>query len=168
VIDALRISRQDGDFVLESRLWLERPRSEVFPFFADAGNLDALTPPWLHFRILTPRPIEMRVGTCIDYRLRIHGIPLAWRSEITAYDPPYRFVDEQRRGPYRSWRHEHLFSESGVGTLIEDRVRYRTWGGPLVHALFVRRDLEGIFRFRQERLRERLDPSGSRAATGAV
>ena len=110
----------------------------------------------------------MRVGTFIDYRLRIHGIPLAWRSEITAYDPPHRFADEQRRGPYRSWRHEHLFGETAEGTLVEDRVRYRPWGGWLADAMFVRRDLEGIFRFRQQRLRERLGSSDSRAATGAV
>ena len=154
--EELRFSREGGDFLLESRLLLERRRAEVFPFFADPSNLDALTPPWLHFRILTPPPIEMRVGSCIDYRLRVHGIPLGWRSEITAYDPPHRFVDEQRRGPYRSWRHEHLFGETGAGTVVEDRVRYRTWGGRLVDALFVRHDLESIFRFRLARLRERL------------
>ncbi len=157
--DAPRFSRDAGGFLLETRLRLARPRSEVFPFFADAANLDVLTPPWLHFRIVSPLPIEMRAGALIDYRLRVHGIPIAWRSEITAYDPPRRFVDEQRRGPYRSWRHEHLFHEDADGTLVEDRVRYRTWGGRFVHELLVRRDLDAIFRFRQARLRERLEHS---------
>jgi ligand-binding SRPBCC domain-containing protein len=160
VTDSPRFSRQGGDFVLETRLLLKRARSEVFPFFADAGNLEAITPPWLRFQILTPLPLEMRVGALIDYRLRVHGIPLAWRSEITVYEPPQRFVDEQRRGPYRSWRHEHLFGETGEGTLVEDRVRYRVWGGWLPHALLVRRELEGIFRFRQERVHELLGSSG--------
>jgi len=105
----------------------------------------------------------MRAGAQLDYRLRLHGIPLAWRSEITAYDPPHRFVDEQRRGPYRSWRHEHSFGETPDGTRIEDRVSYRVWGGRPVHALVVRPQLERIFRFRQQRVRALLgvaDPRG--------
>jgi len=138
--------------VLEARLWLARPLDQVFAFFADASNLEAITPPWLGFRILTPLPLEMRAGAVIDYRIRLHGIPLAWRSEITAYDPPYRFVDEQRRGPYRRWRHEHRFDASADGTRIVDHVRYRVWGGRPVHALLVRPQLQNIFRFRQERL----------------
>src|SRR5579871_5848818 len=88
--------------------FLPRPLEEVFPFFADAGNLPILTPPWLHFHILTTRPIEMRRGALIDYRLRIHGLPIRWQSEIVEWDPPHRFVDEQRRGPYRLWHHEHV------------------------------------------------------------
>ena len=86
----LQWQRNAGYFTLTSEQWLPRPVSEVFPFFADAGNLDALTPPWLRFEILTPRPIPMRVGALIEYRLRLHGIPLRWRSEITAWEPPHR------------------------------------------------------------------------------
>ncbi len=82
---------------------------EVFDFFADAGNLELLTPPWLHFEILAPSPVEMREGTLIDYKLRLHGVPIRWQSEITVWQPPFRFVDRQRRGPYRLWVHTHRF-----------------------------------------------------------
>jgi ligand-binding SRPBCC domain-containing protein len=154
--DTIVFGREGGDFTLEARLRLARPLEAVFPFFADARNLDALTPPWLHFRILTPLPIEMREGAIIDYRLRLRGVPIRWRTEITEWQPPHRFVDVQRRGPYTLWRHEHRFSSVDGGTLVEDRVRYRMWGGRLVHSLLVRGDLERVFRYRQQQVRERL------------
>lgn len=150
-----RFSRaDDGLFMLEAELWLPRQRDEVFAFFADAFNLETITPPWLKFEVLTSRPLEMRAGLRIDYRLRLRGIPLRWQSEISAWDPPYRFVDEQRRGPYRVWIHEHRFEERDGGTLATDSVRYRTIGGRLVNNLFVRRDLAKIFRYRQAKLQE--------------
>src|SRR5579871_2259342 len=100
-----------------TELWLPRDRPAVFSFFADAHNLETLTPPWLNFEVLTPRPIEMRAGAKIDYQLRVHGIPLRWQSEITAWQPPSQFVDAQRRGPYRQWIHTHTFEEKNGGTL---------------------------------------------------
>jgi len=149
---------------LERTTIVPRPLEEVFAFFADAGNLEALTPASLAFEIVTPQPIDMTEGTLIDYRLRIHGLPLRWQSEISVWEPPHRFVDEQRKGPYRRWHHEHLFEDvlqdeepgvtSGVAsTRVIDRVDYAVWLDPLVHP-FVRRDLEKIFNYRQERLRE--------------
>jgi ligand-binding SRPBCC domain-containing protein len=132
---------------------------EVFPFFADAFNLQELTPPFLEFRVATPPPIPMAAGTRIDYRLKLRGIPLRWQSEITAWDPPRRFVDEQRRGPYRLWIHEHKFTPERGGTLVEDEVAYDELGGALVHALFVRRDVARIFAYREERLRARFGAS---------
>lgn len=154
-MNSLRFSRAiDGFYTLETELWLPRRRDEVFPFFADAFNLESITPPWLKFEVLTPRPIEMRPGLRIDYRLRLRGLPLRWQSEITVWEPPCRFVDEQRRGPYRAWIHEHKFEERAANTLATDRVRYAVIGGRLLHALFVRRDVERIFRFRQAKLRE--------------
>jgi ligand-binding SRPBCC domain-containing protein len=137
---------------LQSSVRLGAPLAEVFPFFADARNLEALTPPWLRFEIVSPGAVEMRVGALIDYRLRVHGLPLRWQSEITAWDPPHRFVDEQRRGPYRTWRHEHRFTADGDGTLVEDDVTYAAPGGALVERLFVGRDLARIFAFRREAL----------------
>lgn len=154
-MNPLRFSRTpDGLFQLEAELWLPRRRDEVFRFFADAFNLEALTPPWLKFEVLTTRPIEMRVGLRIDYRLRLRGLPLRWQSEITAWEPPVRFVDEQRHGPYRAWIHQHTFEERDGGTLARDMVRYDVIGGRLVNRFFVRRDVRKIFEFRQERLRE--------------
>lgn len=141
-------------FVFESSLWLPRNREEVFPFFADAANLEAITPPWLKFHILTPRPIEMRAGTTIDYQLRIKGFPARWRTLISAWEPPIRFVDEQLRGPYRRWHHTHTFEEHDGGTLCKDRVEYDMLGGWLVNKLLVRRDIETIFAWRRKRLME--------------
>ncbi len=109
---------------LKRELWLPQPVAEIFPFFADAANLEVLTPPWLKFQILSPRPLKMHVGTLIDYRLRVRGLPMRWQSEIIAWEPPHRFVDEQRRGPYRLWRHEHEFVERDGGTVIRDKVEY--------------------------------------------
>lgn len=143
--------------LLATELWLPQPRDRVFPFFADARNLEELTPPWLRFEVLTPPPITMRTGLRIDYRLRLHGFPLRWQSEITAWEPPFRFVDEQRRGPYRVWHHEHRFEERDGGTLCIDIVHFRAPGGPLrpwIEKWFVRPDVERIFAYRTRRMRE--------------
>lgn len=151
----LEFGQADGLRTLTASLWLPRASEEIFPFFADAGNLETLTPPWLRFEILTPPPISLAVGTLIDYRLRIHGWPIRWRTRISAWEPPYRFVDEQLRGPYRVWIHEHTFTPADAGTLVRDVVRYRPLGGALVDRLFVRRDVRRIFHYRQVQLAAR-------------
>ena len=115
--------------VLERELYLPRSPGEIFPFFSRAENLDELTPPWLHFTIQTELPVELREGALIDYRLRIRLMPVRWRSKITVWEPPHRFVDEQVRGPYRRWAHEHTFVEGDGGTLVRDKVEYAVVGG---------------------------------------
>jgi len=147
-------------FESNHELWLPRPLEEVFAFFSDAANLERITPPWLEFRIVSPLPIEMRPGARVDYRLKLRGLPLRWQSEITAWQPPHRFVDEQRRGPYRLWWHEHDFERRDGGTLARDRVRYSVWGGALIDRLLVRRDVAEIFAFRREALKHLFDPEG--------
>ncbi|HKV12530.1 MAG TPA: SRPBCC family protein [Thermoanaerobaculia bacterium] len=134
---------------------LPRPRAEVFEFFADPHNLEKITPPWLHFEIQTPMLMGVKRDTQIDYRLRLHGIPLRWTTEITAWDPPRRFVDQQMKGPYRLWIHEHHFHElPGGGTRITDEILYAPPFGALANWLLVDRDLKAIFKYRQERLVE--------------
>lgn len=133
-----------------TKLELPLARERIFPFFADAANLELMTPPELRFKILTPPLVAMAEGTLIRYRLRLMGVPFEWLSRITVWDPPREFVDEQVEGPYRRWVHKHLFVETSVGTRIHDAVRYElplyplgelAW--PLVH-LQVRR----IFAYR--------------------
>ncbi len=139
-----------ADGILASEVLLPRRREEVFPFFADARNLERITPPWLRFSILTPGPVEMREGALIDYRLRIHGVPVRWRTRIAAWEPPFRFVDEQVRGPYRRWMHEHTFEPMDGGTLCRDRVEYAVPGGRLIARLLIRPDVDRIFAYRRE------------------
>ena len=162
-------------FRLSRQATIPRPRKDVFSFFSDARNLEALTPPWLGFRILTPLPIVMEPGRRIDYRIRLNGVPFRWTSEITAWNPPFRFVDEQVRGPYRRWVHEHRFEDRGGETLVVDEVSYAVWGGRVVNRLLVRRRLEQIFDYRAARLRDLLseashDPAGAAChpSTGAA
>lgn len=146
--------------VLRREQRLPQTPEQVFPFFADARNLEAITPPWLGFRVVTPEPIDMRAGALIEYRLRLRGVPLRWRTRIAVWDPPRRFVDVQLSGPYRLWHHTHDFEPDGDdGTVMRDTVRYAIpFGalGRLAHALVVRRDLDAIFAFRQTAVRASL------------
>ena len=146
-------------FTLTNELWLPQPPEEVFPFFADASNLQRLTPSSLRFRILTPPPIEMAVGTLIDYRIRLRGIPIRWQSEITVWEPPCRFVDEQRRGPYRLWVHEHTFTPHDGGTLVRDIVQYAVLGGAIVQRTLHRLRAQAHLRLPQRRPQRTFSPA---------
>lgn len=137
---------------------LPAPRTEVFPFFADPANLQRLTPPWLHFQVLTPEPLPRGAGAIFDYRLRVRGLRITWRTLIETYEEGEGFVDRQIIGPYALWHHTHRFEDlPDGGTRIIDRVRYRVgWGliGRIVTALWVRRDIERIFAYRKQVLAE--------------
>ena len=145
-------------YMLERELFVDQPRDVVFSFFAQPENLGRITPPAMEFKILTPQPIRMKIGALIDYSVRLWGIPTHWRTLITSYDPPQRFVDEQLKGPYIFWHHTHTFVKKGNGTLIRDRVQYvMPFGlfGKVFHVLFVKKQLEFIFTYRS-RMIERI------------
>ncbi|MGQ0628264.1 MAG: SRPBCC family protein [Phycisphaerales bacterium] len=150
-------------FTLDVALTLPRPVEQVFAFFADAGNLEAVTPSSLRFLILTPRPIPMHAGAIIDYRLTLSGIRFHWKTLINEWTPPRRFVDTQARGPYRLWHHTHTFDPVEGGTLVRDRVRYAVPLGRPVQRWIVRPKIDAIFRFRQRAVAELiLGPSEAR------
>ncbi|HSG48045.1 MAG TPA: SRPBCC family protein [Longimicrobiales bacterium] len=152
-----------GNHVLETETFLPLPREEVFPFFAAAENLERITPRELGFHILTPTPVEIRQGRLIDYRLRLFGLPFRWRTCISVWDPPYRFVDEQLAGPYHTWLHLHEFTEVTGGTLMRDQVRYRLPLHPLggLALPLVRAQITRIFRFRSGAIRRLLLERGT-------
>ena len=147
-------------FQIHQEQLLSLPIEQVFRFFASPENLNLLTPPWANFSILSPQPIEMAVGTIIEYRIRLRGVPVNWRSEITEWQPPFAFCDVQRRGPYRFWVHRHTFEEKPGGTLVTDHVDYGVLGGALVNRLFVAGELKRIFGYRKIRLHELFPDTG--------
>jgi ligand-binding SRPBCC domain-containing protein len=153
--------------LLTREQWLPVPIQKVFAFFADAANLEAITPPFLHFRILTPLPLATKAHSLIDYTLRWRYLPIRWQTEIREWEPPVRFVDVQLRGPYRLWEHTHWFDEANGGTRARDQVRYSLPAGPIggiAHALFVRADLEKIFDYRAARVLDLLVPPSGTAS----
>ena len=144
-------------YTLHAEQTVPRTLDEVFSFFNRPENLEDLTPKSLRFQILTPRPLVMEKGLLIDYTIRIWGVPLHWRTLITAYDPPYRFVDEQLKGPYAFWHHTHTFTEVDSGVKIEDDVSYAMplgWLGQFVHAIYVQHDVRRIFNHRKQIIEE--------------
>ena len=141
-----------AEHIIDQSFTIGQSKEDIFEFFASAENLERLTPPWLNFKILSALPIDMDAGTVIEYQIKLHGIPIRWESEITLWDPPHNFCDVQRKGPYRKWVHEHIFETSDVGTLVRDRVNYEVIGGNLINKLFVKKDLDKIFNYRQATL----------------
>ncbi|MDB4941658.1 MAG: cyclase/dehydrase [Labilithrix sp.] len=138
---------------LDREQLVPRPRSEVFAFFADATNLERITPEFLRFRVTTPQPITIAPGTLIDYRLGLFGIPFRWRTLIETFEPETRFVDRQLKGPYAHWVHTHTFEDAPGGTLMRDHLEYAIPFGPLgavARVLFVERTVAKIFDYRRD------------------
>ena len=149
-----------ADHVLDARLWIGRPRPDVFAFFADPANVERITPRSFGLTLLTATD-RMTTGTVLDYRLRWLGVPLRWRAYVREYDPPFRYLDVQLRGPYARWEHRHRFLEGDGGTIVEDRVVYRlplVVVGRAVHAGIVGRQLSAAWAYRTRRLAELLGP----------
>ena len=144
-------------YTLRREQFIPRPPVEVFHFFSNAANLQEITPPFLDFEILTPQPVEIRSGTMLDYRLKWHGLPIRWQTKIIEWNPPHGFVDLQVKGPYHLWRHMHQFRPEGEGTMMLDSLNYALpLGvlGTLAHSVKVRKDVEGIFDYRRQRIEE--------------
>jgi ligand-binding SRPBCC domain-containing protein len=142
-------------YTLSFQQHVSRPLPEVFEFFSRAENLEVLTPPWLNFKILDVSWQPIRQGTLIKYGLRFHGIPLRWTSEIVEWEPPYRFIDIQLRGPYKLWRHEHRFETRDGGTLISDTINLALplgFAGELAYKIKVESDVQEIFAFREKKV----------------
>jgi hypothetical protein len=143
-------------YTVQREQWVPRPLQEVFAFFSDARNLELLTPDWLKFHVLT-MPNRIATGVHIQYRLKWHGIPLRWTTEITHWNPPSDFEDIQLSGPYRLWHHTHRFQDLNGGTQMTDVVEYELpfgFLGRIAHALQVRRNVEMIFDYRRDRIQE--------------
>lgn len=144
-------------YQLRRQVIIPAPVGEVFSFISAAENLNLITPPWLYFKILTPLPIIMEKNALIDYSIKFLGLRMTWKTEITVWQPPDRFVDRQINGPYRVLEHTHLFEEKMGSTQMEDIIRYAVPGfvlSPLIHFLFVRPRLEKIFSFREKSILE--------------
>ncbi len=142
-----------AEHILTRSLTLELSREAVFKFFADAGNLERITPPKLNFQIISKQPIDIKKGALIDYKLKLRGLPLTWRTEISEWNPPYSFVDRQLKGPYKQWIHRHTFTDLSENvTKIDDEVRYRLPLEPFGDAIhfLIRKELDYIFDYRQK------------------
>lgn len=146
-----------AEHILQRKQIIERPRDEVFEFFADAGNLERITPPELNFQIITPQPIDIKNGALIDYKLKLRGIPITWKTEITQWNPPFDFVDSALKSPYKQWIHLHSFEEGKNGeTIMRDIVRYRLPLEPLgdIAHFYVKKELKYIFDYRYKIIEE--------------
>ena len=145
------------DHILEKTTFINQPLDKVFDFFSKAENLNKITPPELSFKIITPLPIKMQKGTLIDYKIKVEGIPMLWRTEISDWNPPYYFIDSQLKGPYVKWVHEHHFESVDNGTKMTDKVTFRSPGWifePIIHYLIVKNKVEKIFEYREKILKD--------------
>ncbi len=148
--------------ILERSQVVERSLEATFAFFSDAYNLEKITPEFLRFKILTPRPLAMQAGTIIEYSLSLFGVPFHWQTLIEQWEPGVKFVDSQLKGPYALWVHTHSFEALGAErTLMRDRVEYQLplgFLGEIAHVMFVKATLGKIFDYRAEATARLLAP----------
>ncbi len=152
---SIGFTRDGGMFVLHARQWLPRKPAEVYAFMSDCRHMNLVLPQWVRLHVVNDKPAKLAAGVTYDYRFTLHGLPMRWRTRITDCDAPHAFVDEQARGPYASFRHEHRFVPLDGGTVVHDTIRYRPPGGPLaplINSAWVRRDLRNLFTVRHRRL----------------
>ena len=145
------------NFTIYRSQFIDKPRDVVFSFFSKPENLEYITPPYLHFKIMNTLPVSMKEGQIINYKLRIRGISIKWSSLIKSYSPPFNFIDEQIKGPYSVWHHTHEFIEEKNGTRIIDNIIYKIplgFIGKLINHFWVAKDLEKIFNYRQDKVNE--------------
>jgi ligand-binding SRPBCC domain-containing protein len=146
--------------ILSRETIIKKPIEIVFDFFSKAENLNLITPPHLQFKIITPLPIKISKGTIIDYSLKLYGFPFKWKTEIKEWEPPFKFVDAQLKGPYLRWVHQHTFFQDGNNTIMIDNVEYLSPGWiiePLIHGLFVKKNVENIFDYRKTGIEKYLE-----------
>jgi ligand-binding SRPBCC domain-containing protein len=158
--DALREEVKEvvnGERVFEQHQWLPSPPSEVFPFFSDEYNLEKITPDFLGFKVTGKNTDQIQSGTLIDYKLKIHGITIKWKTEILEFVEGQHFVDQQLKGPYKKWFHRHEFHEVKSGTLMIDHVTYKPpfgFLGRLLAGAYIRKDVTKIFKYRFKMIEE--------------
>ena len=152
------------DHILEQRLLIGRARPEVFAFFADPACASRLVPPWIRVTLLSGAGKAVVAGTVLDYRITCLGVPFAWRAFVREFDPPFRFLDAQLRGPFARWEHRHRFLTDDNGTLMEDRLVYRLplgLVGRAVHAVVLGRLMTAAWRHRTQRIGALIGPVSS-------
>jgi uncharacterized protein len=165
---AVSISSEGGHTTLRCDQWVPQPLENVFAFFADAYNLEQITPPFLRFSVRSMSTPAIQRRTEISYNLRLHGLPISWTSRIEEWEPPYRFTDVQIRGPFRLWHHHHEFASERGGTCLRDTVHYKApfaWIQRILRLSWVDRDLERIFRYRQQIIERRFDDTRPQTST---
>lgn len=133
---------------------------KAWEFLSSPHNLQLITPEHMGFKIINGVSPEDKMfsGQIIAYKISpVKGLRMEWVTEITHVSDKHYFIDEQRFGPYSFWHHLHQLTPIEGGVLMEDTVHYKIPFGPIgrmVHALFIKNQLEEIFQYRQNKIEE--------------
>lgn len=145
-------------FTFEAHQYIPLSKEEVWPFFSDPHNLEKITPEALHFKIINISDNQIQAKSLIEYRLRLRGIPIHWKTLIDSFEPNKEFVDTQTKGPYRIWHHTHTFTPCRNGTIMTDRVRYQLPLLPfgIIALPLIAREIGLIFSYRRQSISKEL------------